>query len=395
MRSPPPGLEAALTDAFASGWLIADNEGANPVLSHILESQVHFSRRAFLLVTPVESRLFISALDIAAVETVPPGPYVVDQYVGPADVRRWMERHLAPLDRVAMEYSRNAELPSMSRVDAGTLDQIRSVGVEVVSSADLFQRLYATWTHEDLDAHNSAMVVAVAAMESAYGLVERRLRDGEECTECDVQRHIVDIFAERGVATEGAPIVAANASSRDPHYDPTSGPDVLIQRGDWLLIDLWCRLPTADGVFADITWVGQAGGEIPRDRLAAFEVVASARDKVVEALMVDDSPSPPRRGFELDRIARSEIDRRGFGPAFVHRTGHALSAGPHVHGLGANLDDLETHDTREIVVGSGFTVEPGVYLADFGVRSEINVYLGQEGPIVTSPCQSLPLVLDV
>jgi Xaa-Pro aminopeptidase len=391
----PRSLPAALERASVSGWLIADYRGGNPVLEHVLGTPVHLTRRAFLLLTAGDQRLLVSKLDAPALEVLPDLPYAVDTYVGPSEVTRWLERHVAPLGRIAMEYSPFAELPAMSRVDGGTLEQVRAVGVEVVSSGDVFQEAFASWTPENLASHERSMTAAVASMESALAFIEERLRAGEACSEVAVQQRILQEFEQRGVVTESAPIVAANAASGDPHYEPLPGSDVRIARGDWILIDLWCREPTPSGTFADITWVAQAGGEVSSARREVFDTVAQARDGVIDALSAAHAAGTTLRGFELDRVARDIIDGAGYGEFFGHRTGHALSPGPHVHGLGTNLDDLETHDSRQITPGSGFTVEPGIYLAEFGVRSEINVMLGPDGPLVTAPRQPSPRVLDV
>jgi Xaa-Pro dipeptidase len=387
-------LSAVLDEEDLDGWLIADSAGANPVFQHVIGRNAHLTRRAFILATRDEVRMLASELDRPAVEGIGLD-CGIDYYIDTSVVQGWLNERLSRLRTVAMEYSPGAAIPSLSRVDAGTVEQVRATAVEVVSSGALVQRACARWTAAHLASHKEAMSVAVAAMETAYGLVQDALRSGSRCTESDVQRHIMGVFDQEGMVTDAPPIVAVNAGSGNPHYEPGTEGDVVLARGDWLLIDLWCQRPTADGVFADITWVGQVGGPVSERRMAAFDVVAAARDRVVEAASLAHRGGHPLRGAQLDRVAREAISARGYAESFVHRTGHSLSAGSSVHGIGANLDDFETHDDRVILPSSGFTVEPGVYFEDFGVRSEINVWLGPDGPVVTSPVQGTPLVLDV
>ena len=231
----------------------------------------------------------------------------------------------------------------------------------------------------------------VEIKDDAFAEIQRLLSDGSPCDEHLVQTRITDAFAARGLMTDDPPVVAVNANSGDPHYVPSSDRHDPIAAGDWVLIDLWARERGPEAVFADITWVGYAGTAVPQRHREVFEIVAAARDAVLEHLRAHRACP----GYELDQVARKVIADAGYGEQFAHRTGHSLSAGDSVHGLGANLDDLETHDTRVVHAGLGFTIEPGIYLPEFGVRSEINVFMSHDGPVVTSPAQSSPIVMAV
>ena len=390
----PSVLAAALRTAGARAWLVHDFRGSNPVFAQLLGTRLFLTRRAFLLLCDGEApRLLLSGVDATPeVADRLPG-VVVERYTRWTEIEAWLRERVAPFGAAAMEYSPGGALPAASWVDGGTLDLVRAAGIEVTPSADLVQLAVATWGDAGLASHRAAMAHAVATKDLAFEHVRARVAAGERCTEREVQALILEQFERRGVVTADPPVVAVNAHSGDPHYVPSDGSSAEIGAGDWLLVDLWCREPHDAAVYADITWVAQVGGELPDARRAVFDVVARARDAVVADVRERASAGATVLGFELDRIARGVVEDAGHGAAFVHRTGHSLSPGDAVHGLGANLDDLETHDTRPLRPGLGFTVEPGVYLPEFGVRLEIDVYLGPNGPMVTSPVQTAPVLL--
>jgi len=281
--------------------------------------------------------------------------------------------------RVLMEYSPGGALPTMSYVDAGTFELLTSLGFEILPSADLYQELFATWTEQELAEHRLAARELGRVVLAAFGFIGENLG---RVTEGDVAGFIRREFGAAGLETDSGPNVSVNAHSADPHYDPL-GSGSVISAGDWVLIDLWARRP--GGVYADITWVGYAGREVPARYRQAFDVVRAARDLALKFLAEALGSGRRVEGWEVDRAARNLVAERGFGAYFTHRLGHNL--GRDVHGKGANLDDYETRDTRALIPGLGLTVEPGLYFGDFGVRSEINVYLGPHGPEVTTPAQ--------
>ena len=299
-----------------------------------------------------------------------------------------LQRRCCGLTTVAMEYSPMAQLPTASTVDAGTIELVRSTGVEVVSSADLIQICLSSWDEAALASHRKAAQAVDQARREAFDFIRRELAGAGSTTELAVQQFILQRFAQYGVETDHGPVVGVNAHSGDPHYTPNAGSSWVIARGDWVLIDLWARLPQAGSVFADSTWVAYAGDRVPPQHLRIFDIVREARDLVIKRAGADWGVAEAPCGWELDRIARDHIAATGFTTEhFPHRTGHSLSPGTHVHGIGVNLDDLESRDTRRLVPGCGFTVEPGVYLPDFGVRLEVDVFVDRNGPTVTTQVQ--------
>jgi Xaa-Pro aminopeptidase len=284
---------------------------------------------------------------------------------------------------VAMEYSPQAALPLASRVDAGTLELVRNQGVEVVSSADLVAYATARWSPEQLASHRRTAQALTETVHVAFAEAGRRY--GAGVTEGDVAQFIRRTLASRGLAAPDGPIVAVNAHASDPHYEPPLSGSSPIRPGDWLLIDLWAREEGAEGVYADITWTAYVGSTVPERMQRVFDVVIGARYAAVIALERAFQQGRSLQGWEVDKVARDFVDETGYGAHFTHRLGHSI--GREVHGNGPNLDGFETLDTRLLVEGMGFSVEPGVYLPDFGVRSEIDVYLGPQGPEVTTPPQ--------
>jgi Xaa-Pro aminopeptidase len=289
-----------------------------------------------------------------------------------------------------MEYSPGAALPVVSIADAGTVELVRALGAEVVSSADLIQVCIATWSEEAQKNHARASREVAGIKDGAFALIRERLASNTPVGEIDAQRWMVEQFEKAGLQATEPPIVAVNSHSGDPHYEPKPGFAAAIKRGDWVLIDLWARIPGDDNIFSDITWVAFAGREVPARHREVFATVKRARDASVRAAQAGWKARERIQGWQLDDAARRELVKGGEGfERFIrHRTGHSLSPGPMVHGLGMNLDNLETHDTREMLPGIGFTIEPGLYLPDFGVRLEINMFVDPaKGPVVTSCIQ--------
>src|SRR3712207_3217561 len=287
-----------------------------------------------------------------------------------------------------MEYSPGGANPAASWVDAGTIDLIRGLGLEIVSSADIFQATAAAWSDAALASHLDACRLVSEVRDVAFSYIRQSIGFGRSITEFDVQELIVSEFGRRNLETENRPIVAVNSHSGNPHYEPTSEHNALIRTGDWILVDLWARHPGHANVFADMTWVAYAGAEVPPRHRQIFDVVKSARDTVIRHLASAWERGERVQGWQLDRLARDRIAGEGFGDYFVHRTGHSIGPGGKLHALGANLDDYDTHDTRAILPRAGFSIEPGVYLPEFGVRLEVNAYMDpQRGPRIPTPTQ--------
>jgi Xaa-Pro aminopeptidase len=288
--------------------------------------------------------------------------------------------------RVAMEYSPGNAIPYVSRVDAGTVEAVRQCGAEVVSSGDLVQRFEAVWSDEALTTHLQAADSLYRIKDRAFEFVRSRLRDGGSVTEFDVQSAMVGWFEDEGLISDATPNVSAQENAGNPHYHPTRDVNRAIRPGELLLIDLWGKLPKPGAVFADITWMAFAGRQVPGEYTRAFAAARDGRDSAVEAVQSAVRQGRSIRGFEVDRACRDVLERAGYGAQFIHRTGHSL--GETIHGNGVHMDDYETHDDRRLIPGTGFTIEPGVYTDRFGLRTEINMFVGEREARVTGPVQT-------
>jgi Xaa-Pro aminopeptidase len=292
---------------------------------------------------------------------------------------------LSGCHRVAMQYSPNCAIPYVSLVDGGTLELVRSAGVEVVTSANLVQLFEARWTAEQLEMHLEAGRRVDRIRGEAFQTIGTALKASRAINEWQVNRFIRDAFEKSGLVTDHGPIVGVNANMSNPHYEPGPEGSSEIHEGDAVLIDMWAKLDQPGAVFYDITWTGYCGAEPPSAIQNVFEVVRTARDRAVERVQTAISKNENIHGFDVDDAARGYIKEKGFADYFVHRTGHSI--GEEVHGTGANMDNLETHDERKIIPGTCFSVEPGVYLPEFGIRSEVNVYVGEGTARVTGEKQ--------
>ncbi|MEX2218740.1 MAG: M24 family metallopeptidase [Phycisphaerales bacterium] len=386
--------QAFMRERRIGGWLLHDFRGNNPVLARLLPGKRWTTRRAALLLpSEGEARLLAHTIDAAQFEGVTGGtgntggtPVLLETYTSWRELHAWLGQ-AAALGRVAMEYSAGAALPVVGIVDGGTIDLLRGLGAEVVSSADLIQLAAATWSKAAREQHARASRETARIKDGAFALIRERLASGAAVHEVEVQRWMVDEFARAGLESTEPPIVAVNAHAGDPHYEPKAESSSPIRRGDWVLIDLWARVPGEENIFSDITWVACAGAPTAKQR-GVFETVKRARDASIRRAKDAWRAKERVQGWQLDDAARQELIGAGMEGFIRHRTGHSLSPGPMVHGLGMNLDNLETHDTREMLPGIGFTVEPGLYLPEFGVRLEVNLYVDPgEGPVVTSCVQ--------
>jgi Xaa-Pro aminopeptidase len=385
-----PALRAALAEAKLDGWLLYDSHGQNPTAVNALGLEGRMlSRRWFYLVPRSgEPRVLTHAIEAGNFPAGIPGARRT--YASWQSQREELGALLGTLRRgarVAMEYCPLGAIPTLSRVDAGVLELVRSFGVEVVSSGDLVQRFLCRWDDGQVQSHRRALSAIDAAKDAAFGLISEAHHRGEEPLETEVQGFLLQRFEEAGLETDARPIVAVNGHAGDPHYEPSAGTPTPIRPGDLVLIDLWARGKGPRDVYADITWVGFCGDRPPARLAEIFRVTVEARDQGLAALEQAFGAGRTLCGFEVDRVVRDHIASSGFGDRFVHRTGHSI--GTRVHGDGANLDDFETHDTRPLVQGLGFSIEPGIYLPEegLGVRSEIDVFLAADGPKVYGPIQ--------
>ncbi|HEY6100810.1 MAG TPA: Xaa-Pro peptidase family protein [Anaeromyxobacter sp.] len=385
-----PALQRALAEQRLDGWLLYDFHGQNPTALGALGLHGHMLTRRWFYLVPAkgEPRLLVHAIELGSFPPEVPGAR--ESYASWSSLREALGRMLSalpPRARVAMEYFPLAAIPSLSRVDGGTLELVRGYGVEVVSSGELVQRFVCRWDAAQVESHVRALRAIDEAKDAAFARIRDALRAGETLLETDVQRFLMERFEAAGLETDHAPIVGVNAHAADPHYEPSERTPTPIRRGDLVLIDLWARGKGPRDVYADITWVGFCGTSPPERLERIFRVAADARDAGLQALRRAHAERRTLAGFEVDRAVRGVVEAAGFADRFVHRTGHSIET--RVHGDGANLDDLETHDTRPLVPGLCFSIEPGIYLPDegLGVRTEIDVFLADDGPRVFSKVQ--------
>lgn len=380
--------QAFMRDRRIDGWLVHDFRGSNPVLAQLLPGRAYsLTRRAELFIPASgEPVLITQALDAPQFAQA---PVRVAVYKTWGEHRAALQRVLDGRTRIAMEYSPGGALPVVAIVDAGTVELVRSLGAEVVSSADLLQATLAVWSAQVHADHLKACAACATIMDAAWGLVRAKVTAGAPLNELQVQRFITDRFAAAGLETYSPPIVGVNAHSGDPHFEVSETDPWPIRRDDWLLIDLWARVPGMHNIYADITWVGWCGKQVPAAHRRVWEATRGARDAALKRARDGFARGEPVQGWQVDDAARKVIIDAGFADNILHRTGHSLSFGRTTHGIGVNLDNMETHDTRELLPGLGFTIEPGIYTGEFGARSEIDVYVDPgKGPVVTSCIQN-------
>ncbi len=374
-------IQQALSEEGLDGWLFFSFRGSDPIAENVLEldrSRIATRRWAYYVPADGAPRKIVHAIEPHALDGLPGQERV---YLPWQQLHAHLREAVAGARRVAMQYSPMNAIPYVARVDAGTVELVRSFGVEVVSSADLVQVFEAVWTREQLDSHLYAARHLREIVDAAFGEVGRRVGAGAPTDEYDIQSFIWDEFSRRGLVSSDRPIVAVNANSADPHYLPAADRKAPIRAGDFLLLDIWAKRAEAGSVYGDITWTGYVGARVPERHETIFQVVRAGRDAAIRRVR-DGWRSGALRGWEVDDAARDSITRAGYGEYFIHRTGHSIHEED--HGNGANIDNLETQDDRRLMVGTCFSIEPGVYLkGDFGVRSEVDVYLGEDGPLVT------------
>jgi Xaa-Pro dipeptidase len=388
-------IQAALREDQLDGWLLYDFRGLNVLARRILDMRPDhmLSRRWFYFIPAQgEPRRLVHRIETAALDHVPGSKRV---YLRWQDLEAGVESLVQAAKRIAMEYvPRNAN-PYVSRVDAGTVELVRSFGVEIVPSGDLIQRFEACWDDDQWAMHLESAKITRAAFDTAFGFITERVRQNNPARETEVQQVILAHFAKHGVEADHAPIVAVGPHSGDPHFEPTPGPnDSLVREGDFVLIDLWAKCKKPRAVYSDYTRVAFVGKETPKKYQDIFAIVAAGRDAAIAKVKLAFAAKQPLLGWEVDHACRAVIEQAGYGDFFVHRTGHSI--GQEVHGNGANIDSLETREDRRIMLRTCFSVEPGIYQAEFGIRSEVDVFVDGAGVVhVTGgdPQTSVPALL--
>jgi Xaa-Pro dipeptidase len=374
-----PAVQSALVESRLDGWLVCDFRGSNLLGRRVLgfDDQDIKSRRWFYFIPASgEPRKLVHAIETAALDALPGNKTI---YLRWQELEAGLGSLVAGSKRIAMEYSPRNANPYVSRIDAGTIELVRSFGIEIVSSGDLIQRFEATWDDEQWQMHLAAAVYTNSAYEEAWQFIAKRVRVVGKVRETDVQSQIMEHFRANRLTTYHPPIVAANEHSGDPHFETSLTTDHSIRTGDFVLIDLWAKLDQPRSVYSDLTRVGFVGETVPEKYERIFQIVAVARDAAIAKVQDAFAARRPLRGWEVDQACRDVIEQAGYGKHFIHRTGHNI--GQEVHGNGANMDNLETHEERLVMPRTCFSVEPGIYLPDFGVRSEVDVFVDAGGQV--------------
>lgn len=379
-------IQQELRKEELDGWLFSDHHQRDPLAYRVLgiTTQGPATRRWYYFIPAGgEPRGLVHRVESGMLDAVP-GEKVrysswIEQVAGLRDL-------LAGCHRVAMQYSPRCAIPYISMVDAGTVELVRSTGVEVVSSAELIQAFEARWTPFAFESHLEAGRRVDQTRREAFEMIGRHTHGGGSIQEYEVKQFILDRFARAGLFTGHGPIVGVNANAANPHYEPSREVSSPIRRGDFVLLDMWAKLDQPDSVYYDITWTGFCGDSPREEILKVFEIVRGARDAAIRRVQEAVAAGQPLRGFEVDDAARKYIEARGLGRYFTHRTGHSI--GQDVHGSGANMDNLETHDERRIMPWTCFSIEPGIYLDNFGIRSEVDLFVDEREARVTGEVQS-------
>jgi Xaa-Pro dipeptidase len=367
-------IQEALRANKLDGWLFFDHHYRDPLAYRILEipaGQLVSRRWYYFIPAEGEPQKLVHRIESGTLSSLPGRQEV---YSGWAEQRQKLHAILEGSARVAMQYSPNCAIPYVSLVDGGTIELVRAAGVEVVTSADLVQEFEARLTESQFQSHLEAGKRIDQIRREAFELIAERIRAEKPLTEFEVHEFIRRRFDQSGLVSDHGPIVAVNANASDPHYEPSAERASRIQSGDVVLIDMFAKLSQPGSIFYDITWTGVCGNTIPDRVQNVFEVVRDARKKGTELVIRKIVAHERLAGFEVDDAVRGHVEHHGLGEYFFHRTGHSIAA--EIHGTGANMDNLESHDERQILAGSCFSVEPGVYLPDFGIRSEVNMYVG-------------------
>jgi Xaa-Pro aminopeptidase len=387
------GIQKDLRTGKLDGWLFYDFRGRDPIAQRILDLPPSMRTRRWFYFVPAKGspKKLVHKIEAGSLAAVP-GETLY--YAGQKELESNLKKALGRAKKVAMQYSPQNAIPYVAMVDAGTVELVRSCGPKVVSSADLVQKYEACWSNEQLDSHLAAGRVIDRIVNEAFEHVTSCVREGKPLSEYDLQQWILGRFEKGGIMTEEGPDIAVNANASDPHYAPSREKSSPIREGDLLLMDVWGKQKGAGSVYYDVTWMGYLGSKVPDRYAKVFKVLTEARDRAVELIRANAKAGKPLQGWQVDRSAREVVEKAGYGKYFFHRTGHNI--GTSVHGNGVNMDGLETHDERHLIPRTCNSVEPGIYLPEFGMRTEVDVYVGEKEARVTGAVQKeiLPLLAE-
>lgn len=383
-------IQEALREEGLDGWLFFDHHLRDPLAYRVLQfeaARTPTRRWYYFVPAQGEPKALVHRVEPHMLDALP-GKKTL--YSGWESQTQGLQDLLQGCHRIAMQYSPECAIPYVAMVDGGTLELVRKTGVDVLTSANLIQLFEARWTDEQFETHLEAGRrvdrIRAAAFEHIGAHLRLGQRSGRPITEWHVNRFIRAEFEKAGMVTDHGPIVGVNANMSDPHYEPSEERNQPIRPGDAVLIDMWAKLDQPGAVYYDITWTGFCGADPPEALQNVFSIVRDARDKAVERVKSAVAKHEILHGYDVDDAARNYIVQHGYGEQFVHRTGHSI--GEEVHGTGANMDNLETHDERRIIPGTCFSVEPGVYLPEFGIRAEVNVFVSASEARTTGEVQS-------
>jgi Xaa-Pro dipeptidase len=383
-------MQNDLRAAKLDGWLFYDFRGRDPIAHRILHLPNHMRTRRWFYFVPAKGtpKKLVHKIETQSLAAVP-GEALY--YSGQDELRGNLKKMLGRAKTVAMQYSPNNAIPYVAMVDAGTVELVKRCGMKVVTSADLVQKYEACWTTEQLQSHLEAGMAIDRIVREAFALAAKGVREKRPMTEFELQQWILREFERAGLTTEEGPDVAVNEHASDPHYAPSADRPTSIREGDLLLLDVWGKTKAAASVYYDISWVGYLGAKVPKKYAKVFRVLTEARDKAVELIRSSVAARKPVQGWQVDKAARGVVEKAGYGKYFIHRTGHNI--GTTVHGNGVNMDGLETHDSRHLIPGTCNSIEPGIYLPEFGMRSEVDVFVGEGEARVTGAVQKEILAL--
>jgi len=376
-------IQEELLKRGIDGWLFYDFHNRDLLAYSILgldKDKLHTRRWYYFIPAKGECKKLVHSIESDVLDQLPGEKYI---YLPWQQQQNLLKKILEGSKKIAMQYSPMNAIPYISIVDGGTIDLIRSFGVEVISSADLVQIFEACISKDAYESHREAGKLIHKILNLAWDEIKKRTIGKKKFTEYDIQQFMIEEFEKANLSWEdGAPIVAVNENAANPHYEPTESSSKVIKEGDLILIDLWAKLKKPGSIYYDITWVAALSGEIKREHREVFEIVKAARDLAVQYIGDKFERNECVYGWQVDDVVRNYISEKGYGKYFLHRTGHCI--GTSVHGNGVNIDNLETKDERMLMPGILFSIEPGIYLKDFGIRSEINVYINEKGEIIVS-----------
>ena len=377
-------IQSIIQKAGMDGWLFYDFRGSNDIASTILnipDNKISSRRYFYFIPCSGQAVKVVNAIEAGNLDHLP-GEKII--YASYNSLIECLRKTLKNVKNVAMEYSPNNAIPYVSKVDAGTIELLKSTGVEIRSSADLISYFTAVWNDNQFIENKPVAKALTDIVHNSFQYIQKKISDGSSLTEYDVQQFILNsIEKDYGYATNHAPIAAVNENSANPHYTPSEREYKKVIKGDFILLDLWAKVNKPNGVWSDITWVGFVGETVPEKYIKIYNIVAEARDAAFELAKDRFSTGKEIFGYEIDDASRDVISKAGYGEYFIHRTGHSITT--EGHGTGAHMDNYETHDNRLILPCTSFSIEPGIYLpGEFGIRSEIDVYIHSDGKVIST-----------